>query len=280
MVRIWWEPGGTDIIGVSNIHKEEGLYPPISPLSHNVHSIPSCSIACYWIYTVCYMSTEKEFEKKVHIYSCMYSFLFFYLGMIFEWRLVEGSHPGVSHIYTFDTLHMNWWHTAHKCVVHLPNVSLSRFGECDAVGTPCHPAHLDATKPDTNGGHIWLRGNIHWDIINLIETAASVCQDASDLVYKHGFSYWTPKHAVNFDLLVLVFADYFSLGPTNSDIVANHNEFNAARLVGMERSVLFPCQPKENIIGIIPDSANLINNPEVLRKLEERPPHTWQWLQC
>jgi len=30
------------------------------------------------------MSTEKEFEKKVHIYSCMYSFLFFYLRMIFE----------------------------------------------------------------------------------------------------------------------------------------------------------------------------------------------------
>ena len=27
----------------------------ISPLSHNVHSIPSCTIACYWIYTVCYM---------------------------------------------------------------------------------------------------------------------------------------------------------------------------------------------------------------------------------
>jgi len=147
MVRIWWEPSGTDIVGVPNVHEEEGLYPPISPLSHNVHSIPSCTIACYWIYTVCYMSTEKQFKKKVHIYSCMYSFLFFYLRMIFEWRLVEGSHPGVSHIYTFDTLHMNWWHIAHECVVHLPNVSLSRFGECDAVGMPCFLCHFSLSGP-------------------------------------------------------------------------------------------------------------------------------------
>jgi len=48
------------------------------------------------------MSTKKEFEKKVHIYSCMYSFLFFYLRMILNegwWKV----HIPVCHTYILST---------------------------------------------------------------------------------------------------------------------------------------------------------------------------------
>ena len=72
----------------------------------------------------------------------------FWLRVIFEQSPVEGSHPGVSH----DLQIYNCRHTTHKlathytqmcrlftqCVVYLPNVSLSWFGECVAVGISCH----------------------------------------------------------------------------------------------------------------------------------------------
>ena len=42
---------------------------------------------------------------------------------------MEGLHPGVSTIiYCQHTTH-ELRHTAHECVVYLPNVSLSQFGE-------------------------------------------------------------------------------------------------------------------------------------------------------
>lgn len=109
------------------------------------------------------------------------------------------------------------------------------------------------------------------NIINLIKTAASVCQGTSNLIYKHGTGQ-ASVYRVSFNCRYwyrgsLPSTDYFSLGPANSNIIANHNELDMVCLFGMERSVLLLCQTKvENIAGVIPDSEILINRQEALQE--------------
>jgi hypothetical protein len=68
MARIWWEPGGIDVVGVSNC--SQGGAATFSNTTSLIMYIAPFSVrkVLYKFFTVSYMSTERV-RKKVHMYS-------------------------------------------------------------------------------------------------------------------------------------------------------------------------------------------------------------------
>ena len=66
MARIWWEPGGIDVVGVPNCGGA-ATFSNTPSLIMYIASFPVRKVL-YKFFTVSYMSTERV-RKNVHMYS-------------------------------------------------------------------------------------------------------------------------------------------------------------------------------------------------------------------